>query len=498
MSAQAVLEAKGIEKSFGETIALKGIDVTIYPGEVHGLVGENGSGKSTFSSITSGILKQDNGTLKLNGQPYQPNSMVDALNKGIGMIVQEEGTISGVTVAENMFLGELNQFRTFGILNKNKLFNEANKALENIRIDHIKGSQPIDSLDMQDRKLVEIAKVVYKDPQILIIDETSTALSYKGREVLYSIIEDFKKKNHSVILISHDLDELIDKCDKLTVLRDGKWIKDLNKEDFNEDYIKQLLVGRKLVGNFYRDDFEPTREDEVVLSVSDLSYNDKLKNIDLNLYKGEILGIGGLSHCGMHELGKIIFGFLNTDNGRVLTKDQIIGSEKGAMSNGLGYVSKNRDHEALSLDTPIKDNISIVALDQLKKGSFLFNKDERAYVQEQIDAFNIKTPSMDHKVSKLSGGNKQKVVFAKWVGRGSDILVLDCPTRGVDIGVKQAMYQLIIKLKNEGKSFVLISEELSELIGLSDRLLIMKDGEINKEFSRHKELSESDIITYMI
>lgn len=498
MNAQAVLEAKGIEKRFGETIALDNVDISIFPGEVRGLVGENGSGKSTFSSIVSGILKKDNGEIIFDRKPYEPASMVDALNHGIGMIVQEKGTISGITVAENMFLGELDRFKKFGLMNKRALFDEADKALANIQIQHIRATDMIDRLDMQDRKLIEIAKVVYKNPKILIIDETSTALSYRGREILYSIIEDYKKRNQSVVLISHDLDELMDKCDSLTVLRDGKWIRDLTKAEFNEEYIKQLLVGRELVGDFYRSDFEPTREDEVALTITNLSYEDKVKNVSLTLYKGEILGIGGLSHCGMHELGKIAFGFLDNQEGNVQTNDKLIESERQAMLEGIGYVSKDRDVEALSMNTSVRDNISIAALDQLKRGTFIFNKDERDYVTEQIDKFNIKTSSMNQRVSSLSGGNKQKVVFAKWVGRGSDILVLDCPTRGVDVGVKQSMYQLIIDLKKQGKSFLLISEELSELIGLSDRILIMKDGEITKEFSRHSELTESHIINYMI
>lgn len=498
MGSQAILQANGIEKRFGETIALKGVDINLYPGEIRGLVGENGSGKSTFSSIVSGIINQTNGTLKLDGKPYTPKSMVDALKHGVGMIVQEKGTIPGISVAENIFLGELIRFRHLGVLNKKQLYDEANTALENIGISHIKSNVAIENYDMQDRKLIEIAKVVYKNPKILIVDETTTALSYEGRQILYNIIEDFKRRKHSVVLISHDLDELIEKCDRLTVLRDGVWINDVEREDFDEEYIKELLVGRELAGDYYRSDFKASYKDEEVMSVTNLSFQDKLKDINLTLHKGEILGIGGLSHCGMHELGALIFGFLDSQTGEIKIKDQVVESEKQAMKLGIGYVSKDRDHEALSLDTPIKDNISIAALDQLKRGCFIFNKDEKAYVNKQVDTFKIKAQSIHQHVASLSGGNKQKVVFAKWVGRGSDILILDCPTRGVDIGVKQAMYQLIIQLKKQGKSFLLISEELGELIGMSDRILIMKDGEIKKEFLRHKSLSESDIIKYMI
>lgn len=498
MSNQIILKAKAIEKKFGETVALKGVDVNLYRGEVRGLVGENGSGKSTFSSIISGIINQYDGSIQFKGKTYKPSSMVDALNKGIGMIVQEKGTISGVTVAENIFLGEFSSFKKFGFLNKKLLYKEANKALDNIGISHIKAEDLIDRYDMQDRKLIEIAKVVYKDPEILIVDETTTALSYQGRDILYKIIEKFKKKNRAVVLISHDLEELIEKCDCLTVLRDGEWISDLSRDKFDEDYIKELLVGRELIGDYYRSDFNATYEDEIVMEAVNVSLDNKLNNINFTLHKGEILGIGGLSHCGMHELGAIMFGFQEAHSGQVKIKTSVIKSEIQSMKTGIGYVSKDRDHEALSLDSPIKDNISIAALDYLKRGWFIFSKDEKAYVNKQVETFNIKLHSIYQNVSNLSGGNKQKVVFAKWIGRGSDILILDCPTRGVDIGVKQAMYQLINNLKQQGKSFILISEELGELIGMSDRILVMKDGEIKKEFLRRESLNESEIIKYMI
>lgn len=498
MKENIILEAKGIKKRFGETVALQGVDINLYRGEIRGLVGENGSGKSTFSSIIAGIQKTFKGELIYKGKPYLPSSMVEALQNGIGMVVQEKGTIPNVTVAENIFLGELNKYGRFGFLNKKELYKKANQALDNIGITNIRADDMIQNLNMQNRKLIEIAKVVFKNPDILVIDETSTALSYEGRQILYKIIEDFKSRNKSVVLISHDLDELMEKCDTLTVLRDGKLIKHLNQDEFEENYIKQLLVGRELEGDYYRSDYNHEVSSEVVLKVENLKKENDLNGINLDLHKGEILGIGGLSHCGMHTLGKVIFGFENAEDGYVSVQGTKITDEKTAMKAGLGYVSKDRDHEALSLNSSIRENISIVGLDIIKKHNLIFNKHEKAYVKEQVDAFNIKAQSMEQYVSGLSGGNKQKVVFAKWMGRNSDILVLDCPTRGVDIGVKQAMYQLIIKLKHEGKSFILISEELSELIGLADRLLIMKDGEITKEFYRDKELAESDIINYMI
>ncbi|MCK0472790.1 sugar ABC transporter ATP-binding protein [Halalkalibacter sp. APA_J-10(15)] len=500
MKAEPILRAEKITKKFGATVALNQVDMDLYRGEIRGLIGENGSGKSTLSSIISGIQRDFKGGLTFKNKPYEPISMVDSLREGIGIIVQENGTVGGVTVAENIFLGEINQFKKLGFVNKTRLYEKAQEALDKVGIDHIVPNQMMISLDMQDRKLVEIAKVMYKDPEVLIVDETTTALSYHGREILYKIMSDQKDRDKSVILISHDLDEMMEKCDALTVLRDGNFIKNVMKSEFDEDFIKKLLVGRELKGSYYREDFDCTRDDKVVLKVKGLSKSDTLKDISFDLHQGEIVGIGGLSHCGMHTLGKCLFGFERAESGTVQVNNQIeVTSERIAMRERMGYVSKDRDVEALSLNSSIRDNIAIAHLDQLKKHKlFLFNKDEKKYVQEQIDQLNIKCRSMNQAVGDLSGGNKQKVVFSKWVGRGSSILILDCPTRGVDVGVKQAMYQLIIKLKKEGKSFVLISEEMGELIGLADRILVMKDGAIKKEFYRSEELSEADIIHYMI
>lgn len=500
MEQDVILKTQKIKKTFGETVALNNVDINLYRGEIRGLIGENGSGKSTFSSIIAGIHKSYEGKIFLNEKEYKPNSMIDALKDGIGMVVQEQGTITNITVAENLFLGEMDGFTTFGMVNKKALFNSADQALKNVGIDHISSRSMVQNLDMQDRKLIEVAKVIYKDPDIFIVDETTTALSYKGREILYEIMKKLKARNKSVLLISHDINELMDTCDSLTVLRDGNLVKHLNYEEFEEDYIKQLLVGREIQGSYYREDFNYEVDDEIILSVRNLNKEGELIDLNFDLHKGEILGVGGLSDCGMHALGKCVFGFEQPDSGSVLIKGNVaIKNERQAMNEGIGYVSKDRDIEALSLTTSIKDNLSIAGLDLIKhKSNLIFSKDEKEYAQQQIDAFNIKCTSMEQYVQNLSGGNKQKVVFGKWIGRGSNILVLDCPTRGVDIGVKQAMYQLITRLKHEGKSFLLISEELSELIGLSDRILIMKDGEITKEFFRNKDLSESDIINYMI
>jgi len=290
-------------------------------------------------------------------------------------------------------------------------------------------------------------------------------------------------------------------CDTLTVLRDGKLIATLDKEDFDEDKIKQFMVGREVKGDYYRSDYDGTISDEVVLKVDDLTTGEgMLMNFSMELHKGEILGIGGLSHCGMHELGKAIFGETPVVRGEVIdvATGQKITSARGARNLGYGYVSKDRDKEALVLAQSIEENILVAGYDKINQGPFLLPKAKKRHVDKQVNDLSIKCASPKQDVQYLSGGNKQKVVFGKWVGRGCDILILDCPTRGVDIGVKAAMYQLISNMKKNGTSIVMISEELTELIGMCDRLLILKDGEQAGEFFRSKELSESQIINVMI
>lgn len=501
MSQQVLLRAKNITKKYGDVVALNDVSIQIGSSKTIGLIGENGSGKSTISSIFSGITQPTKGKLEYCGMVYEPVNMIDALEKGIGMIVQEEGTIPGITVAENIFLGNLKNFSRSGIISKKKMFDEAQKILKTYDLSEINASHMIDQYSQEERKLIEVVKVLMKRPEILIVDETTTALSQKGRDFIYQQMEKQKLNGKSNLFISHDLEELIEHCDQLIVLRDGNLIDVLDKEHFEENKIKSLMVGRELTGSYYREDFNADCSEEILLSATDLSYQNKVVKINIELHKGEILGIGGLSHCGMHELGKMLFGFIEKSSGTITaSKNQIeISSSKAAMKAKIGYVSKNRDHEALALKSSVKDNIAIGGTDILSgRFGYIDSKKENNYVDKQISSLEVKTPSREQEVQFLSGGNKQKVVFGKWLARDCEVLILDCPTRGIDIGVKAAMYRLMEKMKKQGKGIILISEELPELIGMSDRLIIMKDGIVNHEFSRDESLRDTEVIQYMI
>lgn len=498
---EPILQMKKITKKFGSVTALSEVDLAVYPGEIRGLIGENGSGKSTISSIAAGMQKANSGEMIFKNKAWAPQSMIDALDNGIGMVVQESGTIAGITVGESIFLGELDPFTNrLGWVNKKAMFQKATEAMEAIGVTDVTGDMPMSALDFQTRKLVEIAKVVRKNPSILVIDETSTALSHDGREIMYRLIKKFRDDGKAVIFISHDLDEIMEVCDTLTVLRDGNLIRTFTKEEYDANLIRTSMIGRELKGDYYRSDFKATSLDEVALEAKHLKYKEQLKDISLQLKKGEIVGIGGLAGCGMHALGKALFGALPLEGGEVKTgTGKKITDPHVAMKHEIGYVSKDRDTESLSLTASIRDNIAIAGMDRFAIGGFLVTAHkESKYVKEQIEHLSVKCAGPNQSVSQLSGGNKQKVVFGKWIGCGSEILILDCPTRGVDIGVKQAMYQLMVQLKNEGKAILMISEELPELIGMSDRIFIMKDGEVKTEFERSEMLSDADIIQYMI
>ncbi len=479
----------------------------VYRGQITGLVGENGSGKSTIASIIAGMQPATSGEMFFKGKPHKPSTMIQAGKAGIGMIVQEQGYVPGISVAQNIFLGEEEEFRgrlwhLFPYISAGSMNRAANRALNAIGFEGVNPSVDIDALDLQDRKLVEIARVMRNDPEILIVDETTTALSQRGRDIIYAIMRQMRDENKAVIFISHDLEELISLCDSLTVLRDGKLVATLDKDHMNEFDIKRFMVGREMSDAYYRADYDGTGNPEIALDVKDVtSASGLLMNFSMQVHSGEILGIGGLSHCGMHELGKAIFGVEELLTGEVthVPTGTRITDPRTAVERGMGYVSKDRDREALVLAASIRDNIASAGLDKLRNTLCLVSpSNEKAYVARQIDRFSIKCESMQQSVQYLSGGNKQKVVFGKWVGRDCDILILDCPTRGVDVGVKASMYQLMTEMKKLGKTIVMISEELTELIGMSDRLLILKNGQLAGEFQRSRDLSENQIIEVMI
>ena len=497
--ADYLLKAEEIDKHFGITHALDHVSLTFQAGEIHALIGENGSGKSTITNCLTGIYKKDSGTFTLEGKVIEPKNQVDANHLGVAIIVQEIGTLSGLTVAENIFLGNEDMFTNHGIKNTSAMNKKAQELLDSYGFDYIKANRAIDEYNFEDRKLVEIVKATYFHPKVLVVDETTTALGQKGREELFKVMNQVRAEGSCVIFISHDLDEVIERSDAISVLRDGIYIGSIKKEDATVDKLKALMVGREIGDNYYRADYGEKVSSEVVLSAEDLCVPGQLDHVSLQLHKGEILGIGGLSECGMHEIGKALFGASYFRKGTVTLADGTkIDDIPTAISHSIAYASKDRDNESLVINDTICENICLPSLEDLKKGGLLFSGAMKSFANKYAVQMSTKMTGVDQFVSNLSGGNKQKVVLARWIGKDSDLIILDSPTRGIDVKVKADIYAMMDEMRRSGKSIIMISEEIMELIGMADRILIMKDGKINGEFARDPGLSDMDLIEKMI
>ena len=499
MSDMTLLVAEHIDKRFGMTHAVNDVSITVDAGEIRALIGENGSGKSTFCQMLCGIYTIGGGTFTLDGRPLHIKNQVEANDAGISIIVQEMGTLSGLTVAENIYLGHEEPFMHYGVKDTRAMNREAQKLLDAYGFGRIKAGTMIDNYNFEDRKLVEIVKATYTKPKILVIDETTTALSQNGRMELYKIMDDVRADGRSVIFISHDLGEVLTHADTVSVLRDGEYIDTVNAGDVTEDDLKRLMVGREIGSAYYRTDYGTPVSDEVVLSVQNVTVPGEIENISFELHRGEILGFGGLSECGMHEVGKAIFGASWNRRGRVtLANGTAINDIPTAIKHSIAYTSKDRDNESVIINESIRNNVVLPSLDDLANAGLLNGRKLTRFAKQHADGMQTKMQSVNQFVSDLSGGNKQKVVLARWIGKGSDILVLDSPTRGIDVKVKQAIYALMAEMQTQGKSIIMISEEIPELLGMSDRILVMKDGRINGEFLRDPDLSEEDLIAKMV
>lgn len=496
---EVILKAENIDKSFGVTHAVKNVTLSFNRGEIHGLIGENGSGKSTLTSMLTGIYSIGSGKFILEGKELKVKNQVEANWNGVSIIVQETGTLSGLTVAENIFLGNEDQFVKYGIKNTAAMNRKAQMLLDKYGFKHIDATVMIDNYNFEDRKLIEIVKATYFDPKILVVDETTTALNQNGRDELFKHMKRLKEAGSTVIFISHDLAEVIEQTDTISVLRDGELIDTVKSSDVTEDDLKRLMVGRVLDNRYYRTDYGEAVSDEVVLSVKDVTVPGEINNISFDLHKGEILGIGGLSECGMHEVGKAVFGASYDRTGEVILADGTrVNSIATAIRHSIAYASKDRDKESLVVNDSICDNICLPSLNKLKVNGVLLNKNVNKFADKYAKLISVKMVDVSQFVSDLSGGNKQKVVLARWIGKDSDIIVLDSPTRGIDVKVKADIYALMSEMKKQGKSIILISEEIMELLGMSDRILVMKDGAISGEFMRDPELTEQDFIAKMV
>lgn len=496
-----ILQIEGLNKSFGPTHANKNINFSLKKGEVRGLAGENGSGKSTLLSQISGIYSKDSGTMHKDGDLYEPKNPLDANAKKIAIVVQELGLVNTLPAGINIFLGKTEQFSRFGVVNLKKVYQAANEQLEKWELPKLPFHKLAGEMNVETRKMIELARALSADPDILILDEVTQALSHDNRQRLYHIIKKFKEQGKSVILITHDLDEMIEITDTISILRDGELIGTECSNEINTDILKTKMVGRNLEGEYYRSDEEEIYDDEVILEVKNVTSEDGINDVSFDVHKGEILGFCGLSDSGIHAIGKAVYGLSKLNSGTVYlkVKNLSIKHQSQALRNGMAYVPKDRDAEALMMAASIRENFSMPSLDQLRGPlGFLNNKKLNKMAEDAKDLFNVKCVGIDQPMSGLSGGNKQKVNFGRWLVKDLNVLIVDCPTRGVDVGVKAYLYQCLKNAKEKGIAIILITDELSEAIGMADNIAIMKNGKIVKTIKRSSHFSEEAIIEVMI
>jgi ribose transport system ATP-binding protein len=487
MNKKAVVELKQIKKSFPGVIALKGFDFTIYEHEILGLVGENGAGKTTLVKLLNGLFHADEGEYFLRGKKSTIKDPLDAIKEGVGMVFQEGCTLPNLTVAENLFLCHEDVFRKNGFLQTKKM-NQAAKELTKEMGLFVAPTTICNHLTPAQRQMVEISRLLWlsklygKENPILILDEPTTVLLEKEVDNLFTILKEVKKQA-SIILISHRLEEIIENSDRIAIFKDGEFITEMVQAEADIEKIEQLMVGRELAEEHYRESEQRIPEEEVFLEVKDLSLNKFFEPISFKVHKGEIVSLVGLIGSGKEELCQCIAGTMKADQGEIsiLGKPVKIDSPKDAIRYKLGYIPIDRRKQGLAVDMDLVENINMLVFERLKKYGLLNRKKELENAKKWSKETQVKAPSMRSKCANLSGGNQQKVVISKWLSAESQFLILDHPTRGIDVGAKDEIYHRMRELSKEGKSLLIMCDTLEEDIGLSNRMLIMKDGLLVEE-----------------
>lgn len=472
---EVILTMKGIDKSFAGVHALDHVDLEIRKGEVHALMGENGAGKSTLMKVLTGIYKKDAGTIIYEGKEVEFNNTSEAQDAGVVIVHQELNMLGDLTVAQNIFIGR--EFKKgFGIDDK-KMNEEAKKLFAKLNIE-IDPDEMMSNLTVGKQQMCEIAKAISHDAKIIVFDEPSAALTETEIEELFKIIRDLKAKDMGIVYISHRMDEIKVITDRVTVMRDGSYVGTLITKDCSKNDIVNMMVGRVIYEDPKTESKVPA-DAPVVLKVENLNAGKMVKNVSFELRKGEILGFSGLMGAGRTETARALFGADPIDSGNIYVNGEkvVINSPEDAVKCGIGYLSEDRKRYGIVVGKSVAENTTMAALDDFTKGIFIDKKKEKEIAQKHVDALATKTPSVDQLVVNLSGGNQQKVVISKWLTRNSDILIFDEPTRGIDVGAKNEIYKLMNQLAAEGKAIIMISSEMTEILRMSDRVIVMCEGE---------------------
>jgi ribose transport system ATP-binding protein len=496
-----LLAIRGLNKYFGPTRANRDIDFSLKRGEIRGLIGENGSGKSTLISQIAGLYRSDAGEMLLGGEAYDPHSPLAANARKISMVMQELGVVGSLPAGVNVFLGHTKRFTRGGVVNLKALNSAADAIFEEWNLPKVPLNKLTDGMMIETRKMIELARALSTDPDLLLLDEITQSLSMNNRMRLYELLARLKSMNRSVIVITHDVEELIEITDTITVLRDGAVVGEVKSSETTPDEIKLMMVGRDMSGAYYRSDTAPKYGEDVVLRVESLCVAGEIEDVSFELHAGEILGFCGLSDSGIHSVGKAVFGLSKPIKGeaRLLKRDVKIQNPTQALKNNVAYVPKDRDNEALMIHASISDNFVLPSLDRLKAAAgYLAPFKLRKLSSDMVIKLSVKCRDIFQIMDSLSGGNKQKVNLGRWLAKDPDLLILDSPTRGVDVGVKAYIYSLMKEAKERGVATILISDELTEILGMADRLIVMKDGAVSKVIVRGEEFTEQNVIGVMI
>lgn len=492
MSEQILLEMNHIRKEFPGVLALKDVSLQLRAGEVHALLGENGAGKSTLIKILGGIYSKDSGDIAIDGKTVFINSVIDAQKLGISVIHQELVLVPHMSVAENIYLGR-EPMKGVRFVDFKKMQEDAQKLLDSFELD-IRSETEVSDLTIAQQQIIEIIKALSFNAKILVMDEPTSSLSEKDVDFLFDNIRKLKKAQVGIIYISHRMSELKQIADRITVIRDGEYIGTRNSGEATTDELIAMMVGRKLTNYYTRTFGNPS---EKVLEVKNLSAGKLLKNISFQLYSGEILGFAGLVGAGRSEVMRCIFGIDPFESGQILLngKEVKISNPEDAMHKGIALVPESRKKEALFLAQSVKYNITIMSLGEFIRGIHVNNAREMEITKKYVDVMEIKTPSYQQIIANLSGGNQQKVVIGRWLATKPRILILDEPTRGVDVGAKAEIYSIMNELVQEGVAIIMISSELPEVVNMSDRVVVMSNGRITGCLSR-EGLTQEKIMYY--
>ncbi|MEN6524713.1 MAG: sugar ABC transporter ATP-binding protein [Anaerolineaceae bacterium] len=490
MDLDTILVMENISKSFPSVKALDNVQLSVKKGTVHALMGENGAGKSTLMKVLIGLYTPDSGKIIFNGQPVILHDTAAALKMGISMIHQELSPIPYMTVAENIYLGR-EPMNKVGLVDRKAMLSKTKGLLEQLDI-HVDPASLMKDISIANTQMVEMAKAISYNSKLIIMDEPTSAITEREVEHLFNLIRSLKEKGVSIIFITHRIDEVFEIADEITVFRDGHYIATVPARETDKNSLISMMVGRELTNIFPKEEAEIG---EVVLSVKNLNRKGKVNDVSFDLRRGEILGLAGLMGAGRTEIIESIFGIAKVESGEIFIKGQKvrIAKPEDAIRHGMALLTEDRRSSGIMGVLSVRDNMIIANLKQFTKRGFLHNRLINETCNKERSRLDIKTPSMDQLINLLSGGNQQKVLVSRWLLTSPDILILDEPTRGIDVGAKAEIHRLMSKLAQEGKAILMISSELPEILGMSDRVIVMHEGCLTGEFTR-AEASQENIM----